>query len=119
MILPNELFEFIFNYLSSSDVVESLIGINERFNSLIFAFIHEINVSTLDNQWLEKYLIPIRNFITKMKFNNAQIPILFPTVAIHNKYPHLQAIVWNYECTDKNSNCSCIQFLNLMKTQVV
>lgn len=119
MMLPNELFEFIFNYLSSSGVVESLIGINERLNSLVFAFIHEIDVSTLSNQWLEKYLIPIRNFITKMKFNHSQIQILFPTVTIHDKFPHLQAIVWNYECTHKNCNCACIQFLNLMKTQVL
>ena len=55
--LPNELFPYIFQYLSSSQLVELLIDIqSRRLQALIHSFITNLDISQQSDQWLQHYL---------------------------------------------------------------
>ncbi|CAF4443775.1 unnamed protein product [Rotaria sp. Silwood2] len=119
MSLANELFELFLIFLSSCDIVQSLIGINERLNSLIYSFIHQIDVSKKQDQWLNKYLLSVKPLITKIKFHHAQLETLFPTTTtttIQDQYPRLTSIIWIYE-SNLNSSLD-VAYLNVFKTKL-
>jgi hypothetical protein len=123
MSLPNELFGFLLVYLSSCDIVQSLNGINKRLNSLIYQFTHQIDVSTKENEWVFEHLSTIQSLATKLKCNHAQLQILFPTATatttIHDQYPHLKSMIWNYQCDHNDCQCTCMSYINLIKTKVL
>ncbi|CAF0893047.1 unnamed protein product [Didymodactylos carnosus] len=113
--LPNELFECIFIYLSSTDLVYSFLNISHpRLNALIYRFISRINLSNASNQWLVEYLPHIQSMITAMQLNDYQLDTIFPEISF-DKYPKLQCVhVYNIP----NNNVKCLSYISLFKTRL-
>ena len=42
---PNEIFYFIFDYLSSNEIIESFVGLNQHFNDLIQCYIKQLDLN--------------------------------------------------------------------------
>ncbi|CAF4972836.1 unnamed protein product, partial [Rotaria sp. Silwood1] len=117
MSLANELFDCFLIYLSSCDIVQSLHGINEILNLLIYRFIDQIDVSTKKEQWLNNYLLSFKAFITKIKFDHSQIQILFPTRTLIYEYPCLLSMIWTYQGGVNDD--ICISYLNIFKRKLL
>ncbi|UJR32448.1 hypothetical protein I4U23_019910 [Adineta vaga] len=117
MTLPNELIDMFLIYLSSCEIVQSFNNLNARFNSLIYRFIHNINVTSKRKAWLNKYFTSVQLFVTKVIFNHSQLQTLFPKPStITNQYRSLQSIVWNYKFIDDNQ--LCLSYLNIFRRKL-
>ncbi|CAF0863595.1 unnamed protein product, partial [Didymodactylos carnosus] len=94
--LPNELYDFIFLYLKSIDIIYSFFNINDHFNHLIYPFLCAIDLSDADEYSLNKYyqtILPtIQHYIKAIKVDDKDIDFVFPLPLYSKIYPNLELI---------------------------
>ncbi|CAF0898156.1 unnamed protein product [Didymodactylos carnosus] len=88
--LPDELYEFIFLYLKSIDIIYSFFNLNSRFDRLISPFLCAIDLSAIDEHILDGYcqrILPkIRHHVKTIKFDDKNIYRILP---LSTAYPNL------------------------------
>ncbi|CAF1215228.1 unnamed protein product [Adineta ricciae] len=78
--LPNELFPYIFQYLSSSQLVELLADVqSRRLQALIHSFITNLDISQQTDQWLQHYLPRIfsNSNLNALRLQDRHIPSFY------------------------------------------
>ncbi|CAF0950483.1 unnamed protein product, partial [Didymodactylos carnosus] len=91
LLLPNELILFIFLYLQPTEIIEIFFNLSTRINNLIFSdkHVNEIDLTHVDQVWLDKYLSFIQPCTNKLKFKQKQLSILFEGEAQWTNYYNL------------------------------
>ncbi|CAF1604009.1 unnamed protein product, partial [Didymodactylos carnosus] len=94
--LPYELFDFIFLYLKSIDIIYSFFNLNHRFNNLIYPFLCAIDLSNVDDCTLNKYcriILPkIHHYIKAIKIDDKNLDSVFPLWLYSKIYPNLESV---------------------------
>ncbi|CAF4500316.1 unnamed protein product, partial [Didymodactylos carnosus] len=94
--LPNELYDFIFLYLKSIDIIYSFFNLNDRFNNLIYPFLCAIDLSNVDEPSLEKYhqtiLSKVQHYIKAIKVDDKNVDSVFPLSSYSKIYPNLESV---------------------------
>ncbi|CAF1135812.1 unnamed protein product, partial [Didymodactylos carnosus] len=94
--LPNELFDFIFLYLKSIDIIYSFFNLNRRFNDLIYPFLCAIDLSNVDECYLNKYcrtILPqIHHYIKAVKVDDKNLDSVFPLRLYSKIYPNVESV---------------------------
>ncbi|CAF1258557.1 unnamed protein product [Didymodactylos carnosus] len=94
--LPNELYDFIFLYLKSRDIIYSFFNLNDHFNNLIYPFFCAIDLSNVDECTLSKYcqtILPkIHHHIKAIKVDHKNIDSVFPLWLYSKIYPNLESV---------------------------
>ncbi|CAF1115448.1 unnamed protein product, partial [Didymodactylos carnosus] len=101
LLLPNELILFIFLYLQPTEIIEIFFNLSTRINNLIFSdkHVNEIDLTHVDQVWLDKYLSFIQPCTNKLKFKQKQLSILFGQPSslsqnIRSLYPKLHTLIF-------------------------
>ncbi|CAF4413159.1 unnamed protein product, partial [Didymodactylos carnosus] len=94
--LPNEVYDFIFLYLKSVDIIYSFFNLNDRFNHLIYPFLCAIDLSDADEYSLNKYyqtILPkIHHYIKAIKVDDKNVDFVFPLSLYSKIYPNLESV---------------------------
>ncbi|CAF0911442.1 unnamed protein product [Didymodactylos carnosus] len=94
--LPSELYDLIFLYLKSVDIIYSFFNLNDRFNNLIYPFLCGIDLSNIDEYALNKCcqtILPnIRHYIKAIKVDDKYIDTVFPLLSFSKIYPNLESV---------------------------
>ncbi|CAF1337064.1 unnamed protein product, partial [Didymodactylos carnosus] len=102
--LPNELYDFIFLYLKSIDIIYSFFNLNHHFNNLIYPFLCAIDLSNVDECTLKKYcrtILPkIHHHIKAIRVDDKNINAVFPLFLYSKIYPNLESVFITEAKTD-------------------
>ncbi|CAF1006004.1 unnamed protein product [Didymodactylos carnosus] len=94
--LPNELYDFIFIYLKSIDIIYSFYNLNDRFTNLVYPFLCAIDLSDVDECALNKHfqtILPkIQHYIKAIKIDDKNLDNVFPLSLYSKIYPNLESV---------------------------
>ncbi|CAF1519932.1 unnamed protein product [Didymodactylos carnosus] len=91
--LPSELYEFVFMYLKSNDILVSFMNLNKRFTKLVhYQICRKVDVS-LSKSDFHDILHYVQSTMQSIKLNDNQLNKVFPTTI--TSYPNLRSIILN------------------------